>query len=70
MELLSTEDKVLEDIKNKGSFKALTLNRKLFEVNDSIPEHTKPEATKVDAFKLSTSNAKSKASELDGENMN
>ena len=59
-----------EDIKNKGSCKALTLNRKLFEVNDSIPEPTKPEATKVDAFKLSTSNVKSKASELDGENMN
>jgi len=57
-ELLSTEDQVLEDIKNKGSFKALPLNRKLFEVKDSIPECVKPEPTKVEAFKLSSSNTK------------
>ena len=57
-ELLSTEDKVLEDIKNNGTFKALPLNRKLFEVKDPIPECVKPDATKVEAFKLSSSNTK------------
>lgn len=57
-ELLSTEDKVLDDIKNKGTFKAMPLNRKLFEVKDPIVECVKPAATKVEAFKLSSSNTK------------
>ena len=61
-ELLSTEDKVLEDIKNKGTFKAMPLNRKLFEAKDPIPECVKPAATKVQAFKLSSSNKAKKVS--------
>ena len=57
--MLSTEDKILEDIKNQGVFKALPLNRKLFEAKDTVPK-AKPESTKVEAFKLSVSNAKAK----------
>ena len=68
MEILSTEDKILEDIKNKGAFKAMPLSRKLFEVKDPVPEVTKLEATKVEAFNLSSTNAKTKKVEDENKN--
>ena len=58
-ELLSTEDKILKDIKNHSVFKAIPLNRKLFEAKDTV-QKAKPESTKVEGFKLSVSNAKAK----------
>ena len=48
-------------------FKAIPLNRKLFEANNAATK-AKPESTKVDAFKLSVSNAKAKDTKDENKN--
>ena len=58
----------MEDIKNHGTFKAIPLNRKLLEAKVPTPEKSKLETTKVEAFKLSTSNAKNKLSKEESQN--
>ena len=71
-DLKSTEDKILEEM-NRGAFKALPLNRQLFEprVSPSKNQQVKPEITKIEAFNLSVTNAKKQASEaITDENQN
>ena len=54
-ELISTEDKILHEIQNKGPFKALPLNKKLFGPRKQANEKSlsRLESTKFKEFNLS-----------------
>ena len=70
-ELKSTEDKIVEEM-NRGAFKALPLNRKLFEPRDSPSklQQAKPEITKIESFNLSVTNSKKVSEMTTDENQN
>jgi hypothetical protein len=57
---MTSEDIVLQEIKNRGSFKAMPLNKKLFDRPLGVPKVEKMPSTEIQCFKLSTENIKSK----------